>query len=151
MSKSYQLMEWFCRWLLALVFLYAGIPKLLGLDAFVGIIKAYGLLPEVLLLPAAFTIASLEIVAAVGLLLRKTSALVLTTALMVVFIGVLSYAIWVGLDIDCGCFGKNDPEYRAFSGLRTALLRDLLLLPPLAFLYGGLFVSIKNFNKGRTE
>lgn len=135
MSKLYQLMEWPSRWLLALVFLYAGIPKLLSIDEFAGIIGAYGLLPEVMLVPAAFTIAFLEIVAAAGLLLRKNSALVLTTVLMGLFIGVLSYAIWLGLDIDCGCFGKNDPEYRAFSGLKMALLRDLFLLPPLVFLY----------------
>ncbi|MBM9603426.1 MauE/DoxX family redox-associated membrane protein [Desulfopila inferna] len=135
MSKIYQLMEWPSRWLLALVFLYAGIPKLLSIDEFAGIIGAYGLLPEVMLVPAAFTIAFLEIVAAAGLLLRKNSALVLTTVLMGLFIGVLSYAIWLGLDIDCGCFGKNDPEYRAFSGLKMALLRDLFLLPPLVFLY----------------
>jgi len=128
-------MEWPSRWLLALVFLYAGIPKLLSIDEFAGIIGAYGLLPEVMLVPAAFTIAFLEIVAAAGLLLRKNSALVLTTVLMGLFIGVLSYAIWLGLDIDCGCFGKNDPEYRAFSGLKMALLRDLFLLPPLVFLY----------------
>jgi len=143
MSKIYQLMEWSCRWLLALVFVYAGIPKLLSIDEFAGIIGAYGLLPQVLLVPAALTIAILEIVAAAGLLLRKTSALVLATVLMGLFIGVLSYAIWLGLDIDCGCFGKNDPEYRAFSGLKMALLRDLFLLPPLVFLYRR-SVSIKN-------
>ena len=54
---------------------------------------------------------------------------------MVVFICVLSYGIWLGLDIDCGCFGSNEPESSAFSGLREALLRDLLLLLPLLFLY----------------
>lgn len=150
MSKIYQHVEWACRWLLALVFLYAGVPKLLDVITFADTIGAYGLLPEALLVPAAITIASLEVIAAAGLLLRKTSALVLTTVLMSVFIAVLSYAIWAGLDIDCGCFGKGDPEYRAFSGVRTALLRDIVLLPPLVFLYWR-SASIKILKRGRTE
>jgi uncharacterized membrane protein YphA (DoxX/SURF4 family) len=134
-ANKYQMAELLCRWLLAFVFLYAGIPKLLGVQEFAGIIGAYGLVPKSVLVPVAFLIAALEVIAAIGLLLGKTSALVLTTVLMIVFIGVLSYGIRMGLDIDCGCFGKDDPEYRAFSGLRKALLRDLLLLPPLVFLY----------------
>ena len=40
----------------------------------------------------------------------------------------LSYAIFLGLDIDCGCFGLEDSEAQAFAGIRVALMRDLLFV-----------------------
>lgn len=122
------------RWLVAVVFLFAGIPKLLDINSFAKIIEAYGLVPEQLLIPVAILLAVAEVVCAVGLLLRKKAALYLISGLMIIFIMVLSYGVLVGLDIDCGCFSTNDPEHKAFSGLRTALVRDLLLLLPLSCL-----------------
>jgi hypothetical protein len=41
----------------------------------------------------------------------------------------------MGLDVDCGCFGPEDPEAEAFHGLRTALYRDLFMLAAVGFLY----------------
>ncbi len=55
--------------------------------------------------------------------------------LLLLFIGVLSYAIRLGLDIDCGCFGPEDPEHRAFAGLKLALFRDFLLFIPVLYLF----------------
>jgi len=53
---------------------------------------------------------------------------------------VLGYGLWLEIDIDCGCFGKDDPEHKFFSNLKIASLRDLFLLLPVAYLYrrGGL-------------
>ena len=124
-----------CRWLLAFIFLYAGLPKLFELREFAGVIEAYGLVPESLLYPAAMVVASLEVVAAAGLLFQKKFALHLSLGLLCIFIGVLTYGIVLGLDIDCGCFAQDDPEFTAFSGLKTALIRDLILLVPLVYLY----------------
>lgn len=123
------------RLLLAGVFLYAGIPKLFNVDRFAEVVGAYGLLPDLLVVPASFVLAALEVFAGIGLLMRKKKALVLTTALMFVFIAVLVYGIWLGLDIDCGCFAEKDSAYGAFSSLPTALYRDMLLLVPLFYLY----------------
>jgi hypothetical protein len=53
--------------------------------------------------------------------------------MLLLFIGVLSYGLYAGLDIDCGCFGPEDPEHLAFSGLRTALLRDFLFCIPVLY------------------
>lgn len=55
-------------------------------------------------------------------------------SLLLLFIGVLAYGLWLGLDIDCGCFGKNESEHKFFSNLRVAFIRDLFLLP-VAYLY----------------
>jgi len=139
-----------CRWLLALVFLFAGLPKLFDVKEFAGIIEAYGLVPEFALLPVAFLLAASEVVCAVGLLLREKWALHIATALLVLFICVLTYGIWLGLDIDCGCFGPEESEYKAFSSLRMALLRDLLLLLPLVYLYY-VYVSEKIMKKGKVK
>ncbi len=135
MSSIYTRLELLCRWLLAIIFLVAGISKLLDLREFAGVIDAYGLLPESLVYPSAFIISSMEVVAAIGLLLNKKFALHITAILLCAFIGVLTYGIVLGLDIDCGCFSQTDPEFRAFSGLKTALVKDFVLLIPLVYLY----------------
>ena len=48
------------------------------------------------------------------------------------------------LDIDCGCFGPNDPEAVAFHDLRGAFYRDLLLMLLIAYLYLWRFANHPN-------
>lgn len=122
----------------------AGIPKLMSPVAFAGVIGAYGLLPEVLIFPAALLLPLLEVIAAVQLIRAKKSGLWLTAVLMIIFIAVLSYGLWLGLDIDCGCFGPEDAEHEAFSGLRTALFRDLLMCIPILYSFGYLYLLSSN-------
>jgi hypothetical protein len=43
---------------------------------------------------------------------------------------------WMGLDVDCGCFGPEDPEAEAFHGLRLSLYRDLAMMAGVFFIYG---------------
>jgi uncharacterized membrane protein YphA (DoxX/SURF4 family) len=121
------------RLLLAGVFVFAGVPKLFDPESFAITISAYGLLPDGLVYPAAVFLPIFEICTAVGLLLGRRWAIIATLLLYVVFISVLSYGVYLGLDIDCGCFGPEDPEHAALAGLRTALYRDLLLLVPAVY------------------
>lgn len=121
------------RWLVAAVFLYAGLPKIADPMLFSEIIGAYGLLPEYFLLPVAVLLPVAELMAAVLLLGGRREGVWLAAALLLLFIAVLSYGIYSDLDIDCGCFGPEDPEHLAFSGLRTALLRDLLICIPVLY------------------
>ena len=125
--------EKLCRWFLAGVMLFSAVPKLFAPAAFAEVIGAYGLLPDFLLPPAAIVLPAVELVCGYLLLIGKPSGLWITAALMLLFIGVLTYGIWLGLDIDCGCFGPEDIEGRAFSNLRTALVRDLLFCIPLIY------------------
>jgi hypothetical protein len=55
--------------------------------------------------------------------------------LLMLFAAVLAYGIWMGLDVDCGCFGPDDPEAEAFHGLRLSLWRDLAMCAGVAFIY----------------
>lgn len=123
------------RWGLGLVFLFAGLPKLLDWQDFAMIVGSYAILPGFLVAPAAVVIALLEVLAAVLLICNRPQGLWGISALLLLFIGVLSYAIRLGLDIDCGCFGPEDPEHRAFAGLRVALFRDVLLCIPVLYLF----------------
>ena len=121
------------RWSVALVFVVAAVPKLLDLDGFAATIQAYGMLPRQLVVPMALLLPPLELVLALGLVTRRLWGEIGITAMLVLFIAVLSVAISAGLDIDCGCFGPEDPEHDAFSGLRSALVRDLVMVAALAY------------------
>ncbi|MDK9708840.1 MAG: DoxX family protein [Desulforhopalus sp.] len=121
------------RWGIAMVFGYAAVPKLLDVQGFAKIIEAYGILADFLILPVAIILPVIEVVLAIGLLCNGWTSKVGSMALLLLFIALLSYSIWVGLDIDCGCFGPEDPEYSAFHGLRTALLRDVGMCLPLIY------------------
>lgn len=132
-TSRLKILDLLARWGLAVVFLWAGVPKLFAPYAFAQVIGAYGLLPDPLVLPAAVLLPAAEIVIAIGLLANRARCLQAAAALLVLFIGVLSYGIFLGLDIDCGCFGPEDPEHEAFAGLHLALGRDILLAIPLLF------------------
>jgi hypothetical protein len=123
------------RWVLAAVFTGSGIAKLADPGAFAVVIDAYGLLPQPLIGLAALGLPVLELVAGIGLVFDTRGSLGLSAALTLLFAGILGYGIHMGLDVDCGCFGPPDPAGEAFHGLRAALVRDLLLLAAVAYLY----------------
>jgi uncharacterized membrane protein YphA (DoxX/SURF4 family) len=124
------------RWTLSGVFLYAGLTKLADPKAFAVLIDAYGIVPDPLLMPVAVGLPLLEVLAAIGLLADVHGALGLISVLTAVFIAILVYGIRMGLDVDCGCFGPEEIESRAYHGLRAALGRDLLMAAGIAYLYG---------------
>jgi len=132
-------MDWLyrlCRWTLGSIFIYAGGAKLLDPEVFAVLIEAYGIVPEGLLTPVAIGLPLLEVIAGIGLLFDIRGSLALITGLLMLFMVILGYGIWIGLDVDCGCFGTEDPEAEAFHGLRLSLLRDLVMMAGVAFIYG---------------
>jgi hypothetical protein len=100
------------------------------------VIEAYGFVPEGLLIPVAIGLPLLEVIAGFGLLFDIRGSLAVITGLLVLFMVVLGYGIWMGLDVDCGCFGPEDPEAEAFHGLRLSLFRDLVMMAGVIFIYG---------------
>lgn len=125
-----------CRWTLGGIFIYAGGSKLLEPKIFAYLVEAYGFVPEVLLIPVAIGLPALEVIAGFGLLFDIRGSLGLIAGLLVIFMALLSYAVWLGLDVDCGCFGPEDPEAEAFHGLRLSLYRDLVMMAGVVFIYG---------------
>ena len=131
-------MDWtyrIIRWLLGAIFIYAGGTKLLEPEIFAVLIQAYGVVPERLLMPVAIGLPLLEVIIGIGLLLDIRGNLTLVACLLVLFITILGYGIWIGLDVDCGCFSPDDPESAAFHGLRQSLFRDLVMMVGVIFIY----------------
>ena len=96
------------RWVLAALFVVAVAHKLMAPAAFIGTLQSYRLVPEALLVPAAYGIVALELVASLALLVNSLIGSVLAVALLLVY----SIAILVNLmrgrrDIDCGCAGPS--------------------------------------------
>lgn len=152
----------FTRWTLGGIFIYAGSAKLLDPEILAALIDAYGIVPQNLLMPVSIILPALEVIAGLGLLLDIQGSLSVIAGLLALFIAILGYGIWMGLDVDCGCFGPEDPETKAFHGLKLSLYRDLVMLAGVAFIYGwrryrpvrpvGIKrLTKKRFKKRRTE
>ena len=93
--------------LIALVFLQAGVSKLLSRDEFQGIVANYRLLPAALVVPFAALLPFAELAAGLGVLSMATRApaAVLASALLLLFATAMAINLARGRrDIDCGCF-----------------------------------------------
>lgn len=93
-----------------IVFLYAGITKVVNVQAFALNIDAYQLLPELWMSDVlAYILPVVEIVAGllliVGLLTRGAAAV--TLLMLLAFIGGIGWVWSQGINIDCGCFGSG--------------------------------------------
>lgn len=122
------------RLVVAAVFFYAGVVKIWdfhhGRSAtpdFTAAIQHYEILPSPdLAVLLAVYLPWLEVVAAIGLFVRRVAlgAALAVTGLTAIFLGAIVSA-WVrGLDISCGCFGKDEVAMN-YPSLVT---RDALLL-----------------------
>lgn len=115
-----------CAAIVGAYFLYAAYGKAIQPKQFAIDIGNYKVFPESLLNLGAIFMPWVEIGAAVALIVpmtRKAGAIMIA-ALLVIFIGMIYYAaIHLGLDIDCGCTGKNSSH----AGWLT-IGRNILLL-----------------------
>ncbi len=96
------------RALLAVVFIFASLDKLVMPEAFASSIQGYALLPLPIVNLAALVIPWLELLCGLFLLTGvriRSSALLLVTLLCIFAIAMMA-ALARGLAIDCGCFGK---------------------------------------------
>jgi len=125
--------EKICRFAVVIVMFAAAIPKLFNISDFAAIINAYEMLPQFAVLPMAVFLPVVEIALAIGLVFNGRVSKYLTVFLLLFFIAILSFAIFQGLDIDCGCFGPEDPEHKAFQGLRVAIARDVVMIVCLSY------------------
>lgn len=120
------------RLVLGGLFVYAGALKLSDPNAFAIQLGKYGLLPAAWLDPASYLLPLLEMGAGFLTLLGRRGGAETLGVLLLVFLVVLSYAWWAGLEIPCGCFSAED-EAQQF-GIQRAILRDLIMLAGVAWL-----------------
>lgn len=93
------------RLALGSVFVYAGALKLLDPAGFAQAIDAYGLVDWGTAKFLSRALPVVEIASGAGLILGIRGALGLVVAQLLVFLAVTGYALHMGLDVDCGCFG----------------------------------------------
>jgi uncharacterized membrane protein YphA (DoxX/SURF4 family) len=113
---------------LAGLFLYAGAVKAGASQEFAIALMPFTFVPPDWTMPLALTLAWLEIIAAIFLLLPRVFPLgaALVGSLCVLFIGVLSWALSNGIIVSCSCFGSDDSP-SAWKML-LAIGRDIFLL-----------------------
>lgn len=135
LATSLHLSRWSHRLLLgglSGLFILAGVLKLANQHAFAVQVERYGLLPAAWIDPVALLLPLLEVGAGVVALLGLRGGLETLGAMLLVFIGVLAYALWQGLEVPCGCFSLDDEVRR--HGVLLALLRDLAMLAVVVYL-----------------
>lgn len=118
--------------IIAAVFIYAGVLKLLDPIQFAHDIDHYNILPWSIGLGLAFYLPWLEIFCGLALIFRLfyRGALSILTALVVIFLGATITAKARGLDITCGCFGHASENW----SFPTHLALDLAILAALVVL-----------------
>jgi Methylamine utilisation protein MauE len=98
---------WTVVLVLAGVFGAAAVAKLRALDAFVGVVHNYHLMPEPLERPIAYALPVVELAIAVGVLVptSRPPAALAAAILLALFAGAMAINLARGRrDIDCGCF-----------------------------------------------
>jgi uncharacterized membrane protein YphA (DoxX/SURF4 family) len=122
------------------LFVFSGWTKLNDISGFASDIANYRVLPETWTIYVASWLPWLEIVTGfavvVGPFRLGASAALLT--MMTLFTAIVAVALARGLDISCGCFGKDFEEYLGSGG--WALGRDIVLLVLSAILYRLIYI-----------
>jgi len=131
------------RLLLGMLFLYAGVGKIVDPFGFAVDIHNYKLFPELMIGMSAVFVPWLEAVAGASLILgvsvRGSSLLI--AALLISFIALIGISALRGLDVECGCFSgvKRSVGY-------LAIVEDTIMLAGALFV---LFFDNVQLSPGR--
>lgn len=119
--------------IVAAVFIYAGVLKVLDPVGFANDIDNYKTVPWVIGVRLAFYLPWLEIFCGVALITRRLylGGLSILLGLTTLFIGASIVAKARGIDITCGCFGHVSKNW----GFAQHLTLDLVLLAILLVLF----------------
>ncbi|HHY07361.1 MAG TPA: DoxX family protein [Corynebacteriales bacterium] len=119
------------RLVLAGVWIVSGATKVGDHLQTVVAVKAYAVVPEVMVEPIAYMLPTLEILLGVFLLLGiKNRWMAIASALVFTLFIIMIIQAWArGFQIDCGCFGGGgyDPTANAITYL-TEIARDLIFM-----------------------
>ncbi|MDA1044052.1 MAG: DoxX family protein [Verrucomicrobia bacterium] len=126
-TRLYTSLSWTISVLLAGIFLYAALPKILHPDHFGQSIHRYQMLSNISVSLMAIYLPWLEFAAALFLIWPRyrVAASVLITAMLLLFVGALGSALARDLDISCGCFSHAGTEKNIGPG---NVMRNVVLL-----------------------
>jgi uncharacterized membrane protein YphA (DoxX/SURF4 family) len=145
----------FTRLVMAGVFIYASIDKIIHPDLFAEAVYNYQVLPGVLVNLTALVLPWLELTLGTCLLINRwmAGASALTALLMALFVSLILFNLARGLDVSCGCFSAA-PDGGPITLL--TLLRDMSFLVLSLGLAGLVYIrktqsaeEILDVNQGR--
>jgi uncharacterized membrane protein YphA (DoxX/SURF4 family) len=127
----YQLLALFATTCIALVFIASGGMKLLRPGEFVGVVRDFRVVPDVLAKPVAYFLPYLELCIGLFLLLDVYRNVFLTVA--VTLLTAFTFAIALNLlrgrvNISCGCFGSRKTELTWLLVVRNLSLAGIALI-----------------------
>lgn len=123
------------RFIMGLLFVYAGILKLSNPAGFALTINIYGIVTWQMSNWLSYLIPIVEILTGLGLILDVKGSLACIVAQLLGFMGVLLYAMYLGLDADCGCFGTPTTTEHDPVGPLEGFIRDGFMLAACIAIY----------------
>ena len=126
------------KFVLGLVFIIAGIQKIIDPNAFADSIANYRVFPIFTINFFAITVPWIELVSGILLIFNKhvkENSLLLGSLLLIFIVQVFS-ALIRGLDFECGCFGTNDATRVGWMKIFENI--GLLFIAVIIFFYGKL-------------
>jgi uncharacterized membrane protein YphA (DoxX/SURF4 family) len=134
--KQGGLLALLARLILGVVFIYAGIDKIIHPAAFAEVIYNYQILPDYLINLTAIVLPWLELVVGLFLLLGlfREGSVFIVTGLMVVFLSAMIFNLARGLDIHCGCFSTVMDDTNG-APMVWYVIRDGFFLVPALYLF----------------
>lgn len=123
---SNQFLLLLARYVIGTVFIYAGIEKIADPVFFSDSISNYKILPEAAVNFFAITLPWIEVVAGIFLIFGvavKENAFIIN-AMLIVFVVAIVISLARGLNIDCGCFGREGGSELGF----LKVVENMLLL-----------------------
>jgi hypothetical protein len=122
---TYQLLALFASTCIAVIFIASGGMKLMRPKEFVGIVRDFRVVPDVLTKPIAYALPYIELGVGLCLLLNVYRDAWLTLALLL--LAAFTFAITINLvrgrvSISCGCFGSRKQELTWLLVARNLLL-----------------------------
>ena len=121
------------KWIIAAIFIFAGISKILDPNGFARNIENYRLLPYLLVIIMAVILPWLEVLCGIFLIVGrwKKGAAFILLILTFIFLIAIGSAVLRGLDITCGCFSMNTEGMKIGY---TRLIEDFLLFGIILFI-----------------
>jgi uncharacterized membrane protein YphA (DoxX/SURF4 family) len=114
------------RLILASVFIFASIDKIIHPQDFAVVVYNQQILPDFLINIVAILLPWMELILGICLLINRwmNGGAVMVFLLMLAFISMISFNLYRGLDVACGCFSSTSTE----SMTLLTFLRDFLIL-----------------------
>ena len=124
---------WIIRFGLGVLFIYASAGKIADPAAFAAIIANYRILPEAAAVATAVMLPWIEALCGLALITGQfeKGAALLICLMMVMFIGLILFNGYRGLNVACGCFSLSA---KAPSNIALNTMRNLLILAAAAWL-----------------